>query len=294
MRGGPCRNLHGGDWPAGKGSGGHGCGGRGGAAGKDGQCPAGLGKGLRLRVRQSQVTGGRQYGACPGKIASFESQIAVSNPESFIDEVTEEVRRDRLFALFRKYGWIGALLVIGVVGGTAYNEWSKARAAANAQAFGDALLDALDTGGTEERRAALSAITATGSQQALLQLVLASDPEQDKAATLAALTALAGDASQPQSLRDLAVLRRVIVAGSDMSVSERRAALDGISAPGRAFRTLALEQSAYLSVEEGKIAEAITALRALTTDQEAPAGLRQRAEQMIVALGGDAAGASGG
>jgi hypothetical protein len=240
------------------------------------------------------VTGGWQYGACPGKIASFESQIAVSNPESFIDEVTEEVRRDRLFALFRKYGWIGALLVIGVVGGTAYNEWSKARAAANAQAFGDALLDALDTGGTEERRAALSAITATGSQQALLQLVLASDPEEDKAATLAALTALTGDASQPQSLRDLAVLRRVIVAGSDMSVSERRAALDGISAPGRAFRTLALEQSAYLSVEEGKTVEAITALRALTTDQEAPAGLRQRAEQMIVALGGDAAGASGG
>lgn len=218
----------------------------------------------------------------------------MSNPDSFIDEVTEEVRRDRLFAIFRKYGWIGAVLVIGVVGGTAYNEWSKAQSAAQAQAFGDALLDALDTGGTGERRAALSSIQAGGSQQALLQLVLASDPEEDKAATLAALTALAGDASQPQSLRDLAVLRRVIVAGPEMTVSERRAALDGIAAPGRAFRTLALEQAAYLSVEEGKTAEAITALRALTTDQEAPAGLRQRAEQMIVALGGDAAGASGG
>lgn len=218
----------------------------------------------------------------------------MSNPDSFIDEVTEEVRRDRLFAMFRKYGWIGALVVVGVVGGTAYNEWSKAQSTARAQAFGDALLDALDTGGTGERRAALNSIQAGGSQQALLQLVLASDPEEDKAATLAALTALAGDASQPQSLRDLAVLRRVIVAGADMTISERRAALDGIAAPGRAFRTLALEQAAYLSVEEGKTAEAITALRALTTDQEAPAGLRQRAEQMIVALGGDAAGASGG
>ena len=36
----------------------------------------------------------------------------MSNPESFIEEVTEEVRRDRLFAAFRKYGWIGVLLVL--------------------------------------------------------------------------------------------------------------------------------------------------------------------------------------
>ena len=35
----------------------------------------------------------------------------LSNHDSFIDEVTEEVRRDRLFAAFRKYGWIGVLLV---------------------------------------------------------------------------------------------------------------------------------------------------------------------------------------
>ena len=41
----------------------------------------------------------------------------MSNPDSFIDEVTEEVRRDRLFAIFRKYGWIGAVLVALIVGG---------------------------------------------------------------------------------------------------------------------------------------------------------------------------------
>ena len=40
----------------------------------------------------------------------------MSNPDSFIDEVTEEVRRDRLFAVFRKYGWIG-VLAGGVRGG---------------------------------------------------------------------------------------------------------------------------------------------------------------------------------
>lgn len=220
--------------------------------------------------------------------------IAVSNPESFIEEVTEEVRRDRLFALFRKYGWIGVLMVVGVVGGTAYNEWAKAQNAAKAEAFGDVLIDALDMGGTVERREAISAIQADDRQKALIQLVLASDPQQDRDATLQALAALAADASQPQSLRDLAVLRRVIVSGSDLTLSERRAALDGISAPGRPFRPLALEQLAYLLIEEGKASEAIAALQALTEDQEAPAGLRGRAEQMIVALGGAQTPASGG
>jgi len=210
----------------------------------------------------------------------------VSNPESFIDEVTEEVRRDRLFAIFRKYGWIGVVLVLGVVGGTAYNEWSKAQEAARAQAFGDSVLEALDVGGTEERRAALSSVPLDGGQKAILDLLLASDPAENRAETLDALARLAADQSQPQSYRDLAVLRQMIVAGTDIPVADRRAALDPIAAPGRAFRPLALEQLAYLLIEEGKTEEAIAALRSLTTEQDAPAGLRRRAEQVIIALGG--------
>ncbi|MFN3847225.1 MAG: hypothetical protein ACK4RZ_15605, partial [Paracoccaceae bacterium] len=91
-----------------------------------------------------------------------------------------------------------------------------------------------------------------------------------------------------QSYRDLAVLRRVIVAGADLAISDRRTMLDPIAAPGRPFRPLALEQLAYLLIEDGNTDEAIAALRALTQDQQAPAGLRGRAGQMIVALGGDA------
>lgn len=216
----------------------------------------------------------------------FERLTAVSNPESFIDEVTEEVRRDRLFAIFRKYGWIGVLIVLGVVGGTAYNEWSKSKEAARAQAFGDAVLEAIDVGGAAQRRDALASVASDGSQKAILELLLASDPAENRAETLAALASLAADASQPQSYRDLAILRHTIVSGADMSVADRRAALDPIAAPGRPFRPLALEQLAYLMIEDGKSDDAIAALRSLTQDQEAPAGLRRRAEQVIVALGG--------
>ena len=210
----------------------------------------------------------------------------MSNPDSFIDEVTEEVRRDRLFAIFRKYGWIGVLAILLIVGGASYVEWQKARVVARAQAFGDAVLDATDLGQPEERRAAIAAIPADATQKAVAALMLASDPADDKAGSLAALDGLIKDTSQPQLYRDLAQLRRIAVAGSDLPLAERRAALEDLAVPGRAFRTLAQEQLAYLLVEEQKTDAAIAALAALMQDQEAPSGLRQRAADMITALGG--------
>ncbi|PTE22007.1 hypothetical protein C5F48_09405 [Cereibacter changlensis JA139] len=213
----------------------------------------------------------------------------MSNPDSFIDEVTEEVRRERMFSYLRRYGWIGIAIVLLIVGGAAYTEWNKAQTAANSQAFGDAILAALDQPDAEARHAALTAVEAEGDRSAVLDLLLASDPATNRAGALAALEHAASDASLPASYRDLAVLRRVILAGADLPLADRRALLDGIAAAGRPFRPLALEQMAYLSVEAGETEAAITQLRALTADQEAPAGLRQRAQQMIVALGGETA-----
>ena len=210
----------------------------------------------------------------------------MSNPESFIDEVTEEVRRDKLFGYFRRYGWIGIVAVLLIVGGAAYREYQIAAKLAESKAFGDAVLDALDQDDAAARSTALAAVQAPGQRQALLNLLQSTDPETDKAATLAALTAVADDATLPASYRDLAVLRRVIVAGTDLPAADRRALLDPIAAPGRPYRPLALEQLALLSVETGDTAAAITALEALRQDQEATPGLRRRVEQVIVALGG--------
>ncbi|MCX7286696.1 MAG: tetratricopeptide repeat protein [Rhodobacterales bacterium] len=218
----------------------------------------------------------------------------MSNPDSFIEEVTEAVRRDRLFAVFRKYGWIAVVLVLGLVGGTVWTEWSKSRAEARAEAFGDAVIDALDNGTPAERRDALLAIPTDGAQTALLQLILASDPDEDRAATLAALDKVVADTTVAPIYRDLATLRRVLVAGDEMVVADRRAALQGIAGAGRPYRTLAEELLAYLLVEEGKTDEAIAAMTALMQDQEASGALRARLGQVVTALGGTLPEASAG
>ena len=210
----------------------------------------------------------------------------MSTPDSFVDEVTDAVRRDRLFAAFRKYGWIGVLAVVLIVGGAAFNEWQKAQAMARAQKFGDGVMAALDTTDAAKRSAALAALPADGDQKAVQGLLLAANPAKDKAAALADLDALAADTARPQIYRDLAVLKRVTIAGADQPIADRRAALHAIDIAGRPFRVLAEEQLAYLLLEEGKKDQAVAALVALVQDQEAPAGMRQRLGLAITALGG--------
>ncbi len=210
----------------------------------------------------------------------------MSTPDSFVDEVTDAVRSDRLYAAFRKYGWIGVVVVLLVVGGAGFSEWQKSQSAARAERFGDALMAAAEKTDPAERTAALAAIQADGDQTALLALLQASNPQKDKAAALAALDDLVADTARPQIYRDLALIKRVAIAGKDQPLADRRTALTGVDVAGRPMRVLAEEQLAYLLLEDGKKDEALAAMITLVQDQEAPAGMRQRLGLVITALGG--------
>lgn len=225
----------------------------------------------------------------------------MSNPDSFIDEVNEELKRDRLFALMKRYGWIAILAVLGIVGGAAWNEWSKAQATARAQAFGDAIVAALEPTDPAARRTALAALVEGGTaadrtQTGLLNLLLAAEAleggERDQA--LAALAAVEGDATLPLSYRHLATLKRVIAATeADIPLAQRQAALAPLAAPGAPFRPLALEHLALLRLEGGDRAGALADLAALLQEAEVSPILRARVQQVILILGGSVEPARG-
>lgn len=205
----------------------------------------------------------------------------MSNPENFIDEVTEEVRRDKLFAMMRKYGWIAVALVVLLVGGAAYNEWSKTRAQAAAEALGDAILAAEELEDTAARNAALANIPTEGDATAILGLLQA-----DGAVDTDALSAVADNADLPKVYRDLAALKLVMEMGAELSVADAEARLGPLLMPGAAFRVLAEEQMALVELAQGDEAAAISRLQSLLQDEEATRALRRRASQLIVALGG--------
>jgi len=214
----------------------------------------------------------------------------VSETDSFIEEVSEEVRRDKLFALMRKYGWIGIVAVLLLVGGAAYNEWRKATDMAAAQQLGDTVLQALELEDSAARASALAGIETTDAPAMALVAMLQAAQEQaagNKAGAITALMALANDTTQPKAYSDLATLKLILLAGDEMPLEARRAKLENLAIAGGAFRLLAEEQLAMLDVEAGNTQAAIARLKDIISAVDVTAGLQGRASQLIMVLGGD-------
>ena len=217
----------------------------------------------------------------------------MSNSDSFINEVTEDLRRDRLFGLMRRYGWIAVLAILLLVGGAAWNEWQKAQRRAAAETAGSSLLAALRQPDAGARAAAISALEVRGGEAAAVLLIEAASLAEagDAAAADARLQTVADDPAHPRVWRDLASLKRVVLAGGTLAAADRVAVLDALAAPGAPFRTLALEQRALALVAADDREGAITVLEDLMVDQESSPELRVRSAQMLIALG--ATGGSG-
>jgi hypothetical protein len=209
----------------------------------------------------------------------------MANTDSFIEEVNEELRRDRLFAMFKKWGWIPILLVLILVGGAAYREYSLAQQETSARAFGDALIGSLDASESAERQAALAAVsTENETAQALLALLLAAEQAtgSDREAAAAGLRALADQPDLAPRYRDLALLKAHLLDPQEPIAA--LAMLDQLALPGRPYRPLAMEQQALVHIGQGDIEAGMTLLRLLEEDSQATPGLQQRTSQLIVAI----------
>lgn len=214
----------------------------------------------------------------------------MSETDSFIEEVSEEVRRDRLFLALRRYGWIGVLAVLLIVGGAAWREYSNAQDRAAAQSLGDSILAAMEIEDRTERISALNAVNPdSAGGAALLGLLTAAeegsnDQTDDAVATLSEITAN-GDVAQ--IYRDIAGFKLLMAQSDTLDAAERRSGFEALARAGSPIRLLAEEQLALIAVETGDTEDAIAKFQAILVDSEVTAGLRQRVSQVIVALGGE-------
>lgn len=216
----------------------------------------------------------------------------MSNTDSFIEEVTEEVRRDKLYGYLRRYGWIGVAVVVVLVGGAAFSEYQRATARAQAQNFGDALFAALQNDTAQGRVDALQAIETTPENLPIQALLTASeatntaDGSSDPQAARTALESVASNAALPEIYRDMARIRLVLL-GDGVDRDDRLALISALSVDGHAFRIMAQEQRALIHIQDGEPVAAIDLLNAIASDAESTQGQRQRAAQLIVSLGGE-------
>ena len=209
----------------------------------------------------------------------------MSDTDSFINEVTEEVRREKLFGYLRRYGWIGVAAVLLLVGGAAWNEYRNAQERAAAQATGDALLTALEESDPAARAAAMIEVQGEGAAAAVTLLLRAATQQEagDLAASAETLNAVATNGDLPEMYRDLAAFKSATLPTEDTAA--RRANLEALSQPGQPFRLLALEQIAYITLGEGDTDGAIGIMRQIEEDAGVTRGLRERVQTLMVALG---------
>ena len=212
----------------------------------------------------------------------------MSDTDSFIEEVTEEVRRERLYLLARRYGWIAVLAVILLVGGAAWHEIRKADARGKAEAFGDSIITALQAPERADRATALAQISAptAGGQAVLDMLTAAEEGEGNPQSAAKRLLSLADNPDVPQVYRQLATLKAVMIDASGLELDTRRTRLEGLALSGGVTRLLAEEQLAMLEIEAGDQAAALARLQQIAEDAEATPGMLQRVGLVIVALGG--------
>ena len=217
----------------------------------------------------------------------------MSNPDSFIEEVTEELRRDRLFRAMRRYGWIVILAVVVLVGATAFLEWRDSRRQAAAEALGARIDAALNEAGPAARAAALGSLAdeAEGDAGAVVAMLAATEAAAagERREAAGRLARIAGNQQISEPYRRIAALRQVMMAGEAMPVAERRRSLEGIADAGGPLAPLALEQLGLLAAGEGDTETALARLREAVQSASATPALRQRALRMIVALGGSVA-----
>lgn len=215
----------------------------------------------------------------------------MSDTDSFIDEVTEEVRRDRLFVMLKRYGWIGGAAVALIVGGAAWNEYSISKERKAARALGDQISAASDLAEGTERAAALAAISAdTAGGEAIVRMLEAGALVEagETAEAVARLQAVAINGELPLVYRHVANFKALALQSETLAVADRRLQYEALSAPGAPLALLAAEQLALLDIEEGNTEAAISRLRDIRASASASADLKERATQVIVALGGSA------
>jgi len=88
----------------------------------------------------------------------------VSETDSFIQEVTEEVRKDRMFRLWKKYGPYGVTAVVAVVAVTAGMNWMKHREIQQARDTGGAFL-ASDIASVEDQQVLIGSVDGPAARQ---------------------------------------------------------------------------------------------------------------------------------
>jgi hypothetical protein len=227
-------------------------------------------------------------------------QILASTPdkseEAFIREVDEELRRDQLGQLWRRWGRTAIVVVVlalVALAGVFYFQNLNQRAADKQGEQYDAALKAL--GGNDAKTAipALDTLSQSGGigYRAMARFAEADAlvAKQDTKGAVAKLSAISGDTALPQPFRDRAVVQQTSIEFDAIKPEVVISRLKGLAVPASPWFGTAGEMVAAAYLKQGRrdLAGKMFGQLAQSTGF-VPDSIRQRAVKMAGVLGVDA------
>jgi hypothetical protein len=211
--------------------------------------------------------------------------MRVSETDSFIQEVTEEVRQDRMFRLWKNYGPYGIGAVAAVIAGTAVMNWMHQRAVEQARVTGGEFL-ASDISSVEQQQKLVDEVSGPARVVAELRLAAAKEESGDSEGAAKLYRSIADEPGVQPAFGQLARLEAVRVSAPTMDKAAAEAELAPLVAEGAPYRLMALELRAVIRMNAGKLDEAHADLKAILDDPTATPETSQRATALMLSSGG--------
>ena len=212
----------------------------------------------------------------------------------FLREVDDALRQDQVEGFFRNYGKpVLTLVAVGLLAFGGYLYWqhhTRTQTERHSEQLTQAL-DSLEASNLAEAKQKLeplakeSGASATLAQLTLAGIALKESRTQD---ALKIYGEVAADTSAPQELRDLATVREVAASYDTMKPQAVIDRLKPLAVPGNPWFGMAGEMVGMAYLEQGKKDLAGPIFVQIAKDENLPASLKSRTQQLAGMLGYDA------
>jgi hypothetical protein len=208
----------------------------------------------------------------------------VSENESFIDEVTEEVRRDKLYLFLKRYGWIGVIAIVSIVLGSVFIEFRTNSRNNAAEQLGDSLVKSL--GNMDQDNAdGVQGLSEFLDSKSLISLIFQAknfEMQLEHEDALRTYDKIIDTNDVPRGISDFAKFKQLLLSKEDR-IKMEKLLLELIS-PDSSFNLLALEQKVLFNISNGDLEAAFSNLELILNDPEASQGLKSRISQVKEAI----------
>lgn len=211
--------------------------------------------------------------------------------DSFVQEVDESLREDRVVQFLKKYGvWIGGAVVVFLLGIGGWQAWNASQlnaAREHAEEY-SAAQDLARAGNLDEAKLAFERLTEEGPGtyrvMARLEYAAALEAQGDLEGALAAFDQAAEQANDP-IMRQTAQLRAAYIAAETQDLAALQTRLEPLLESEGRLSYLARELLAIEAWEAGNLDLARETLENLTLAFDAPEAVRQRAQVALSVVG---------